>query len=91
MQRRFGLSADGGVASIGTGVMEDLWHGAAYTLPFLYVGTWRCIMFPERGRNVPFTIGDGDSMHTWSGANSEAGSWTTWGPISTWRSISMCR
>ena len=56
MQRRFGLSADGGVASIGTGVMEDLWHGAAYTLPFLYVGTWRSIMFPERGRNVPFTI-----------------------------------
>jgi Domain of unknown function (DUF4166) len=56
MQRRFGLSADGGVASIGTGVMEDLWHGAAYTLPFLYVGTWRSIMFPERGHNVPFTI-----------------------------------
>jgi hypothetical protein len=56
MQRRFGLSADGGVASIGTGVMEDLWHGAAYTLPFLYVGTWRSIMFPERGCNVPFTI-----------------------------------
>jgi hypothetical protein len=56
MQRRFGLSAGGGVASIGTGVMEDLWHGAAYTLPFLYVGTWRSIMFPEMGRNVPFTI-----------------------------------
>jgi hypothetical protein len=45
-----------GVASIGSGVMEHLWHGAAYTLPFLYVGTWRSIMFPERGRNVPFTI-----------------------------------
>jgi len=56
MQRRFGLSADAGIASIGTGVMEDLWHGAAYTLPFLYVGTWRRIMFPERGRSVPFTI-----------------------------------
>ena len=56
MQRRFGLSAEGGVASIGTGMMEDLWHGAAYTLPFLCVGTWRSIMFPERGRNVPFTI-----------------------------------
>lgn len=88
--------------------------GRHITLPLLYVGTWRSIMFPERGRNVPFTIEnyayrdslgretvswartsrrprDVGSMHTWSGANSEAGSWTTWGPISTWRSILMCR
>src|ERR1700756_4442320 len=25
-------------------------------MPFLSVGSWRRIMFPERGRNVPFTI-----------------------------------
>jgi len=25
-------------------------------LPFLYVGSWRRIMFPESGRSVPFTI-----------------------------------
>ena len=25
-------------------------------LPFLHVGTWRRIMFPEQGREVPFTI-----------------------------------
>src|SRR5262245_29009133 len=36
--------------------MESVWHGPAYTLPFLYVGAWRRIMFPEHGRNVPFTI-----------------------------------
>lgn len=36
--------------------MESLWHGPAYTLPFLYVGTWRSIMFPEKGTQVPFTI-----------------------------------
>jgi len=36
--------------------MDEVWHGAAYTLPFLYIGTWRSIMFPERGKNVPFTI-----------------------------------
>ena len=29
---------------------------AFYTLPFLYIGTWRRIMFPEVGRNIPFTI-----------------------------------
>ena len=56
IQRRFSITAEGGRASIGTGVMDEVWHGAPYTLPFLYVGTWRSIMFPEHGRNVPFTI-----------------------------------
>ena len=54
IQRRFGLTP--GMASKGTGVMERLWHGRVYTLPFLYIGTWRRIMFPEQGENVPFTI-----------------------------------
>jgi hypothetical protein len=56
IQRRFGFSSADGLASIGTGVMERVWRGPAYTLPFLYVGTWRRIMFPEQGRDVPFTI-----------------------------------
>jgi hypothetical protein len=56
IQRRFGLKSCDGLASIGTGVMEKIWHGAPYTLPFLYIGSWRRIMFPEHGRNVPFTI-----------------------------------
>lgn len=56
IQRRFSITAEGGRASIGTGVMDEVWHGAPYTLPFLYVGTWRSIMFPEHGHNVPFTI-----------------------------------
>lgn len=43
-------------ASIGTGVMEEIWHGEAYTLPFLYLGSWRSIMFPETGRDIPFQI-----------------------------------
>lgn len=56
IQRRFGFSSADHVASIGSGVMDEVWHGAPYTLPFLYIGTWRRIMFPERGRNIPFTI-----------------------------------
>jgi hypothetical protein len=36
--------------------MDELWHGKPYTLPFLYLGSARRIMFPERGRSVPFTI-----------------------------------
>jgi hypothetical protein len=56
IQRRFGFTSDDRIAAVGAGVMEELWHGALYTLPFLYVGTWRSIMFPEQGHNVPFTI-----------------------------------
>ncbi|MEO5815744.1 MAG: DUF4166 domain-containing protein [Gemmatimonadaceae bacterium] len=56
IQQRFGFSSADGVASLGSGVMEEVWHGPAYTLPFLYVGAWRRIMFPERLSNVPFTI-----------------------------------
>jgi hypothetical protein len=43
IQRRFGFSSKDNTAAIGTGVMEELWHGPAYTLPFLYVGAWRRI------------------------------------------------
>lgn len=56
IQRRFGFSSGDNLASVGTGVMEEIWHGPLYTLPFLYVGTWRRIMFPESGHNIPFQI-----------------------------------
>jgi len=56
IQRRFGLGSADGLAAVGSGIMDEIWHGAAYTLPFLYLGSWRRIMFPERGRQVPFTI-----------------------------------
>jgi len=56
VQRRFGFSSRDATASIGTGMMETIWHGAPYTLPFLYIGAWRRIMFPDSGRDVPFRI-----------------------------------
>ena len=56
IQRRFSLHAGSASASVGTGVMDEVWHGGPLTLPFLYLGTWRSIMFPEHGRKVPFTI-----------------------------------
>jgi hypothetical protein len=56
IQRRFGFDSRDAVAAIGRGVMDRVWHGPPYTLPFLAVGAWRRIMFPEHGRNVPFTI-----------------------------------
>lgn len=56
IQERFSLHSQTGYAFRGTGIMESVWHGPAYTLPFLYLGTWRSIMFPEKGTGVPFTI-----------------------------------
>ncbi|AHM61568.1 hypothetical protein D770_16570 [Flammeovirgaceae bacterium 311] len=56
IQKRFGFSSENKIASVGIGIMEEVWLGKFYTLPFLYIGTWRNIMFPQRGRNVPFTI-----------------------------------
>ncbi len=56
IQERFGLSSTGGRAAVGRGTMDNVWRGRFYTLPFLYVGTWRNIMFPEHGKDVPFKI-----------------------------------
>ena len=56
IQERFGFSSADNKAAIGRGVMERLWHGPFYTYPFLLIGTFRKIMFPEQGSNVPFTI-----------------------------------
>jgi hypothetical protein len=56
IQQRFGFSSGDRVACIGRGVMDNVWHGRPYTLPFLYIGSWRSIMFPERGQQVPFSI-----------------------------------
>lgn len=56
IQKRFGLTSASNLASIGTGRMEKIWHGRPYTLPFLYIGSWRRIMFPETAAHAPFTI-----------------------------------
>ena len=56
IQARFGFDSESGVASIGRGTMSRVWHGPWWTLPFLLMGTWRNIMFPESGEDVPFTI-----------------------------------
>lgn len=56
IQARFGFSSEDGLAAIGRGTMARVWHGPLYTYPFLVIGTFRRIMFPERGTDVPFTI-----------------------------------
>jgi len=56
IRERFTLTSDARRAAIGRGTMAEVWRGRFYTLPFLRVGTWRNIMFPEHGRDVPFEI-----------------------------------
>jgi hypothetical protein len=56
IKRRFGFSSADGLASIGSGVMDEIWKGRVYVEPFLRLGAHRRIMFSETGRRVPFTI-----------------------------------
>lgn len=56
MQWRFGFSSADGICQIGTGVMEKVWRGRMFTLPFLLLGSTRRILFPSRGVDIPFTI-----------------------------------
>ncbi|MDQ0885132.1 hypothetical protein QFZ81_000220 [Paenibacillus sp. V4I9] len=56
IQKRFGFSSSDGIAAIGRGTMDKVWYGKWFTLPFLYIGTWRNILFPQKGKNIPFTI-----------------------------------
>jgi hypothetical protein len=56
IQQRFGFSSSDRVASIGEGVMQEVWRGRPFTIPFLYVGAWRRIMFPDHGTDIPFRV-----------------------------------
>ncbi|GAA2359610.1 hypothetical protein Cme02nite_36210 [Catellatospora methionotrophica] len=56
LRERFGFTSTDGRGCVGNGVMDRIWRGRAYTRPFLALGALRNIMFPEQGRDVPFTI-----------------------------------
>lgn len=56
LRRRFGVSAEGGVACVGTGTMDRVWHGRGFTRPFLWLGAKRHILLPGHGGDIPFTI-----------------------------------
>jgi hypothetical protein len=73
MQWRFGFGADDEVCQIGSGVMDEVWRGRMFTVPFLKLGSTRRLLFTERGSEVPFTISNyayrdsfGRETVTWS-------------------------
>jgi hypothetical protein len=56
MQERFGFASDDGIAQLGSGTMDDVWRGPWWTLPFLLLGSTRRVLFPGRGRAIPFDV-----------------------------------
>jgi hypothetical protein len=56
LQRRFGFASADGIACVGTGTMDRVWHGRGFTRPFLWLGAKRHILLPGRGSDIPFTI-----------------------------------
>jgi hypothetical protein len=56
LQKRFGVSLDGGYAAVGTGVMSSIRRGPWWTVPFLWIGWFRNILTPDVGANVPFRV-----------------------------------
>lgn len=56
LQKRFGVDLEAGYACVGHGEFTEVRRGAWWTLPFLHLGTFRNILFPEQGRNIPFSI-----------------------------------
>lgn len=56
LQRRFGFSSQDRIACIGTGRMDRVWHGSPLVTPLLRLGSSCNILFPERGRDVAFSI-----------------------------------
>ncbi|WBL19560.1 DUF4166 domain-containing protein [Citricoccus sp. NR2] len=56
LQKRFGVGVASGYSCIGRGTMHRIRRGPWWTVPFLTLGSFRNIMFPESGENVPFRI-----------------------------------
>lgn len=56
LRERFGFSSADGIACVGTGIMDTVWHGHGFTRPFLALGARRNILLRQAGRDVAFTI-----------------------------------
>ena len=56
IQQQFGFNSYDGIASVGVGIMEKVWHGKFYILPLLYIGRVRNILFPDKGEMIPFSM-----------------------------------
>ncbi|WP_066284984.1 DUF4166 domain-containing protein [Arthrobacter sp. B6] len=56
LQKRFGVASEAGYACVGRGVFSEVRRGAWWTVPFLRLGAYRNILFPDQGNGIPFII-----------------------------------
>ncbi|MBT2533023.1 DUF4166 domain-containing protein [Arthrobacter sp. ISL-48] len=56
LQKRFNVDTEAGYACVGRGVFSEVRRGAWWTVPFLRLGAYRNILFPDQGTNIPFSI-----------------------------------
>lgn len=56
IQQQYGITSESNAAYIGSGVMEKVWNGKWFMIPFLHLGALHRILFPETGENIPFDI-----------------------------------
>lgn len=56
IRSQYGISSQSQAAYVGSGVMNTIWRGKWYMVPFLHLGSTRRILFPETGRNIRFEI-----------------------------------
>ncbi|WP_214407399.1 DUF4166 domain-containing protein [Pseudonocardia lacus] len=56
LRQRFSVGLDTGLACVGRGVMERVWHAGGWVRPLLALGATRNILLPRQGRDLPFVI-----------------------------------
>lgn len=56
LRERFGFASADGIACVGIGIMDTVWHGRGFTRPFLAMGARRNVLVRQAGQAIPFTI-----------------------------------
>lgn len=56
IQNQYGHTSHQNLQGVGKGQMTEISRGAFWFVPFLTLGTKRLLLFPEVGRDIPFTI-----------------------------------
>jgi hypothetical protein len=71
LQERYDITEQKGFS--GAGIMDEIAGGSVWIRPFFRFGATRRLFFPERGRNIPFTIyneaavnEEGKAVVTWN-------------------------
>src|SRR5471030_2459563 len=56
LQKQYAITAESGLCSTGTGMMSEITRGSKFMSPFLKLGAKRLVLFPEAGKDIPFSI-----------------------------------